>query len=131
MTQPKIPGIVVSMGGEEWTVPPLTLGQLRRLMPKINGLKESISVDMTPDHIATVAEIVAAALSRNYPDVDARKVEDELLDLGNANEVLVATLTGSRPQKTGEAKAVASPDGPKSTVSLPPLADTPETPSTN
>ena len=35
-----IPGVMVEMGGQQWTVPPLTLGQLRRLMPKVQQLTE-------------------------------------------------------------------------------------------
>jgi hypothetical protein len=33
-----IPGVVIEMGGRDWIVPPLTLGQLRRLMPKVRQL---------------------------------------------------------------------------------------------
>jgi len=35
-----IPGVAVAMGGQDWMVPPLTLGQLRRLMPKVRQLTE-------------------------------------------------------------------------------------------
>jgi hypothetical protein len=63
-----IPGIMVAMGGHQWTVPPLTLGQLRRLMPKVQQLTE-IGSQMGEKQIGILVEIVAAALQRNYPDI--------------------------------------------------------------
>jgi hypothetical protein len=136
-----IPGIMVAMGGQQWTVPPLTLGQLRRLMPKVQQLTE-IDSQMGEKQIGILVEIVAAALQRNYPDISVEIVED-LLDLGNAGAVLNAVLTGSglrlREPSPGEAPA-PGPDpgagmlasglsptaaGDISTGSSPPPADIP------
>ena len=88
-----LPGITITMGGRDWLVPPLTLGQLRRLMPKVRQLTE-IGASMGETQIGVLVEIVAAALQRNYPEATAEMVED-LLDLGNASAVLNAVLTGS------------------------------------
>lgn len=88
-----IPGVSVVMGGEEWVVPPLTLGQLRRLMPQVRQLTE-IGASMGEAQIAVLVDIVTAALQRNYPETTPEKVEN-LLDLGNASAVLNAVLTGS------------------------------------
>jgi hypothetical protein len=108
-----IPGIMVSMGGQQWTVPPLTLGQLRRLMPKVRQLTE-IGAQMGETQIGVLTEIVAAALQRNYPDMTAETVEN-LLDLGNAGAVLNAVLTGSglkaQERSPGEAGAPGSGSG--------------------
>ena len=135
-----IPGIMVSMGGQQWTVPPLTLGQLRRLMPKVQQLTE-IGSQMGEKQIGILVEIVAAALQRNYPDISVEIVEN-LLDLGNAGAVLNAVLTGSglrpRERSPGEAPAPGPgpgagmlapasspvPAGDTSTVSSPPPAAT-------
>jgi len=141
-----IPGVTIAMGGQEWLVPPLTLGQLRRLMTKVRQLTE-IGASMGETQIAVLVEIVATALQRNYPDATAEMVEN-LLDLGNASAVLNAVLTGSglklRDGRLGEAPAPGAspgarsmnaglrPDpvqamqaaGDKSTVFSPPLADT-------
>jgi hypothetical protein len=136
-----IPGITVTMGGQQWTVPPLTLGQLRRLMPKVQQLTE-IGSQMGEKQIGILVEIVAAALQRNYPDISLETLEN-LLDLGNAGAVLNAVLTGSglrpRERSLGEAPA-PGPDpgagmlasgssptaaGSTSTVSSPPPAATP------
>ena len=88
-----IPGVTITMGGRDWLVPPLTLGQLRRLMPRVRQLTE-IDASMSEVQIGVLIEIVAAALQRNYPDATAEMVEN-LLDLGNAGTVLNAVLTGS------------------------------------
>jgi hypothetical protein len=88
-----IPGVAVAMGGQDWIVPPLTLGQLRRLMPKVRQLTE-IGASMGEAQIAVLVDIVTAALQRNYPEMTPDKVEN-LLDLGNASAVLNAVLTGS------------------------------------
>jgi hypothetical protein len=94
-----IPGMAVAMGGQDWIVPPLTLGQLRRLMPKVRQLTE-IGASMGETQIAVLVDIVAAALQRNYPDITPEKVEN-LLDLGNASVVLNAVLTGSGLKPSG------------------------------
>ena len=65
-----IPGVEVAMGGENWLIPPLTLGQLRRLMPKVRQLTE-IDAAMGEAQIGVLVEIVAAALQRNYPEMTA------------------------------------------------------------
>ena len=102
-----IPGVVVAMGGRDWLVPPLTLGELRRLMPKVRQLTE-IGASMGEAQIVVLVEIVTAALQRNYPDVTLEEVEN-LLDLGNAASVLNAVLTGSglkvSETSMGEARA--------------------------
>lgn len=102
-----LPGVAITMGGQEWVVPPLTLGQLRRLLPKVRQLSE-IGAQMGETQIGVLVEIVAAALQRNYPELAAEAVE-ELLDLGNAAAVLNAVLTGSGLTPTvplpGEAEA--------------------------
>lgn len=122
-----IDGVTVRMGGREWIVPPLTLGQLRRLWPRVRRLGE-IGAVTGAEEVAIMVEVTTAALSRNYPDLTAVEVE-ELLDLGNAGMVLNAVLTGSglRPA-TGEAEPAAvilSEDSAGSTAISPPAADTP------
>ncbi len=102
-----IPGVAITMGGQEWTIPPLTLGQLRRLMPKVRELSD-INTPVGESQIGILVEIVSAALQRNYPDITPDRVEN-LLDVGNAAPVLHAVLTGSglrlRALQPGEAVA--------------------------
>jgi hypothetical protein len=100
-----IPGVAVAMGGQDWIVPPLTLGQLRRLMPKVRQLTE-IGASMGEAQINVLIDIVTAALQRNYPETTPDRVED-LLDLGNASAVLNAVLTGSGLKPNGAAMGEA------------------------
>jgi hypothetical protein len=115
-----IPGVTIAMGGQDWLVPPLTLGQLRRLMPKVRQLTE-IGASMGEAQIGVLVEIVATALQRNYPDATADVVEN-LLDLGNASVVLNAVLTGSglklRDSRLGEATAPGANPGAGSTTAV-------------
>ncbi len=106
------------MGGQDWLVPPLTLGQLRRLDADIRALGSGDTGKVLP----AVCNIVAAALSRNYPDMTALKVED-LIDLGNRDRVVAAVL-GNSGLKPGEAPAVTGQIGAPSTAFSPPLAGT-------
>src|SRR5690349_756993 len=94
-----IPGVAVAMGDCDWVVPPLTLGQLRRLMPQVRQLTE-IGASMGEAQIAVLVDIVTAALQRNYPEMTPGEVEN-LLDLGNASAVLNAVLTGSGLKSDG------------------------------
>ncbi len=125
-----IPGVTVAMGGQDWLVPPLTLGQLRRLMPKVRELTE-IGASMGEAQIAVLVEIIAVALQRNYPTLTPDKVEN-LLDLGNAAAVLNAVLTGSglKPggNPMGEVAAPGASPGAGSAIrgSLPNLRPEPE-----
>ena len=100
-----VPGVVVAMGGQDWIVPPLTLGQLRQLMPKVRQLTE-IGAAMGEAQINVLIDIVTAALQRNYPETTPDRVED-LLDLGNASAVLNAVLTGSGLKPSGAAMGEA------------------------
>ena len=108
-----LPGVTITMGGQDWLVPPLTLGQLRRLMPKVRQLTET-DASMSETQIIVLVEIVAAALQRNYPETTADMVEN-LLDLGNASAVLNAVLTGSglklRDDRLGEVSAPGTSPG--------------------
>ena len=108
------------MGGEEYEVPPLTLGQLRRIMPKIKDL-QSGDVDLVMD---ALCEIVQVAMSRNYPSMTTERVAD-LIDLGNRDFIMAAVL-GNSGLKLGEALAVTRAiPGLGSMDSSPPPADIP------
>ncbi len=108
-----LPGVTVAMGSRDWVIPPLTLGQLRRLMPRLHQLSEA-GGQIGEKQISVIIEIVAQALQRNYPDVTEEAVEN-LLDLGNAGAVLSAVLTGSglepRVPRPGEASAPETGSG--------------------
>jgi hypothetical protein len=127
MSDQLLPGTEIEMGGRNWVVPPLTLGQLRRLAGDIGRIGERSGV-LDGEAVGAVVRIVTAALQRNYPDLGEQAVE-EMLDLGNTGQVLSAVLTGSglrRGAGSGEVSAPASAgaslsgDGTNSTASSPP-----------
>jgi hypothetical protein len=114
-----LPGVVVTMGTREWIIPPLTLGQLRRLTPELGKINTHASM-LNAEVIAAMVKTVTAALQRNYPELAEEAVE-EMLDLGNAGKVLNAVLAGSglgRGAAPGEAGAAS--DGTSFMASLPP-----------
>ena len=115
-----LPGAEIQMGGKGWIVPPLTLGQLRRLAPQIGALSAGDRLLLDPATLDAVVTVVTAALRRNYPDLDEAAVA-EMLDMGNAAEVFVAVLTGSGLKRAGPGEAsAAAGDGTNSTASSPP-----------
>ena len=113
-----IPGVKIPMGDHEYEVPPLTLGQLRRLQSRLADLSSGDTALV----MGAVCEIVQAAMSRNYPNLTVENVE-ELIDLGNRERVIAAVL-GNSGLKLGEAMAVTSVGVPSMDRSPPP-ADTP------
>jgi hypothetical protein len=88
-----IPGTVVAMGSQDWTVPALTIAQVRTFLPRIQQLSGLDPAQMGTAQLDALMDVVAAALQRNYPEVTKAKVED-ILDLGNALPVLGAILGG-------------------------------------
>jgi hypothetical protein len=122
-----LPGTKIEISGQKWTVPPLTLGQLRRLAPELGKITARANM-LDAEVIAAVIKVVTTALLRNYPDLAEETVE-EMLDLGNAGEVLNAVLAGSglrRGAGSGEDRAATSKPTPaeaggtNSTASSPP-----------
>ena len=97
---PKVAGIVVAADGRDWIVPPLALVQFKRLRPQISALSESQAG--SDNQIDLLLEIVAAGMSRNYPDLSADELAS-LIDVGNADLFLTAVLAGSG------LKAIATP----------------------
>jgi hypothetical protein len=105
-----IPGVVIQMGGHDWQVPPLTLGNLKQLWPKIQKMKMTTDTSALMDQFDDVIELIEVALKRNYPDVTRDELLD-LLDMGNLQAVITAVMQGSG-LKPGEAEAVtARPNG--------------------
>jgi len=92
-----IHGQKISMGGQEWIVPPLSLGQLKRHMKDLDALNGEHALD-------AASAVATAALSRNYPEILDTQVE-ELLDAGNMAQVLEAAMGKKSSGENGEKKA--------------------------
>jgi hypothetical protein len=127
-----LPGVEIAMGGQTWIVPPLTLGQLRRLLPQVQRLSD-FGATMGEAEIDVIVDLVTAALQRNYPEMTPTAVAN-LVDLGNARAVVTAILTGSglgsavgEDEPPGPARgqpATTATDSAAFTASSPPAADT-------
>lgn len=94
-------GVKITMGGREWIVPALSIGQVRRLGPDIAAVA-SAGDDLTPELVAGVVKIVKASISRNYPEVTDEQVE-ELIDLRNFRDIIAAIMGVSGLIQSGEA----------------------------
>ena len=101
--QKMIDGAPVKMGGKEWVVPALSLGQIKRLAPKIEGLA-TLSNMLTADQVTNVCEIVHAALKRNYPELTLEEVED-MVDMANMRAVIQTVMGQAGLVAKGEAEA--------------------------
>ncbi len=130
-----IKGIIIEMGGKEWTVPPLTIGQLRELAPELARFKldtlflteEGVNVEA----VDAIIKIAHAALQRNYPDLSEDALVD-LIDLGVMGEVAQAVFTGTGLKRSiGVGEANAASGGPSSTASSPPASVTASLPLTH
>jgi hypothetical protein len=113
-----IEGVKTNMGGIEWVVPPLNIRQIRTLGPKLAELG-GLSAAATAEQLDIIVEVVQRALTRNYPDVTIEQVE-EMLDLGNANDIILAIMGLSGLASKGEAQAGSQSTGGISTGASPP-----------
>lgn len=122
-----ISGTPVKLRGQVYVIPPLTLGQLRsglaEKMKEHDRLVRENQEDSGRDNAFAISilrgEIIHAALSRNYPEIDEARCF-ELLDLGNVSFAWLAVigLSGFRP---GEEEAGAEAEAPgTSNPSIPP-----------
>ena len=88
-------GVTLKLGDRELEIPPLSIGQLKRLAKEVSALQElkpgtAINVDMMDMFL----NVVHAALSRNYDDVPREWLEDAV-DLGNMVDVINAVMNVS------------------------------------
>lgn len=90
--------------GEEYIIPPLTLGSLELLQDKISAFQGGVS----KDSVETIVSVTLAALQRNYPDMTPEKVKSDLLDVGNMLDVFGAVMDigglKRKEQEAGELK---------------------------
>lgn len=101
-----LPGIVFDFGGgQQYTLPPLTLGALQRLQQPLMQLQAAEA--LAPASLATIAQAVHSSLRRNYPAVTLEQV-GELVDVGNMLELVAAVLDVSGIKR----KAAAGPNPP-------------------
>lgn len=101
-------GTPVTLGGKLYIMPPLSLGQVKKIMPRLQELKNLTGVPSSSD-ADTMADIIHEALSRNYPDFDRSSLDDHL-DMHNMQVLVSVAMTGSG-LVLGNAPPVATPQG--------------------
>ena len=101
MDTPPHEGIAVHFAGSDWVVPPLSLGQLKRLMPHFQALQGG---QFSIEQIDSTLLVIHAALSRNYPSLQLEDVED-LVDLASMPIIMDAILRASGLVRQGEVVA--------------------------
>lgn len=86
-----IEGKAINLGGTEYIVPPLNLGQIRRLQKEIESIGKLDAANLDDNAVDTMLKIIHTGLSRNYPEMKKEQLED-LVDLGNLRAVTEAVL---------------------------------------
>lgn len=105
----------VTLGDEQYRIPPLAFRAVIDLQDRVAALAQ-MGGRPTPDQMDTVADIVHAAMVRNYPALTKEQVGD-MLDLGNYQAVLSAVLSIG-----GFKKAGAESGEPQASAGTPPTA---------
>lgn len=99
--QAPVDGRPVVLGGVMYIVPPLTLYAVRQFAERLKTL--DLSGGMDPDKLDLLAQVVHAAVKRNYPDMTYEELLEKL-DLGNVHSVFEAVMgvSGFTPAAGGD-----------------------------
>ena len=86
-------GKKIKLNGREFIVPPAPLSCVRRYHAVFEGT--------APVTILIMAEIIHAALKRNYPELTQDELENEYLDVANMRETfnIVMNVSGAEAKK--------------------------------
>lgn len=87
-------GVEIMMGGKKWTIPPLTLKQIKKFsgtFQDLVNLDTSNIPAMATGAVDAAVDIIHAAIVRNYPELTRDELED-LIDLRNLAPVMQAVL---------------------------------------
>jgi len=86
---PKVKGVQVEFAdGTVLTVPPLNLAAVELLQERL----VKFTGGMDKESIALVVDAALMALRRNYPDMTRLRLAEELIDLGNMQDVMEAVM---------------------------------------
>lgn len=120
-----VPGIKFDFGGGKvYTVPPLALGDLRRLQKQIVALNANALDAATVD---TVVDAVHSALKRNYTGITVEEVEG-LVDLGNMFDALGCVMDAGGVKRKQIEEDQKNALGATQATGLSPSTGTPSTP---
>src|SRR4051812_5606495 len=110
----------ITLGGREFALRPLTLGQLRHLLDALDAMAGASGGGL----IDAAAKLVAAGLAASHPELTVEAVLDCAASLSELNAAVAAILrlAGLRPKELGqgEAEPVASAtESPGATAVIP------------
>ena len=88
-----VDGKKITLNGREFLIPPASLSCVRRYHEVFEGT--------APVTLLIMAEIIHAALKRNYPELTQEEVEDDYLDVANMRETfnIVMNVSGAEAKK--------------------------------
>jgi len=100
-----LPGIEVILGGTNYLVPPLSLGNLEIFQHRLKTFEGGLD----PASVSTVIDVTLAAINRNYPDMTRERL-GEIMDVSDMADVMLAVMdvAGVRRKAAAEEKAKAS-----------------------
>jgi len=84
-----IEGYKMVLGDKEYTIPALSLKQVRTMKDELANLRAAHGGD--PDALNNGLMVVLAAMQRNYPDMTLDLLED-VIDLDNYKSVVLAVM---------------------------------------
>jgi hypothetical protein len=113
-------GTQIELGGETYTVPPLSLETLEELEPQFQQLAAPAA--NLKERVQRLMPILLASFQRNYPEITEAKLR-ALLDLPSLNLAVDAIMraNGFRMAKPGESAPVQESTGAGSTAISSPL----------
>ncbi len=102
-----ISGVMVSLGGRDFQIPPLSFAHVKRFtvdgtFAKVDAIGTDNDGIAEVEKLGAIALVIHAAISRNYPETTAEEVES-LLDEHNAGPALLAVrgiTFKPKPEKT-------------------------------
>ena len=92
------------LGGREFELRPLKLGQLRHVLDALDGMSGASGGGL----IEAAAQMVAAGLAPAHPEIDAAAVLELEATVEELNTAVAAILRVAGLQSVGEARPVAS-----------------------
>ena len=86
-------GVTIQLDGRDYVIPPLNMRMVREMRPQFDIFATMAKNQTLPDdkQLAAITKIVHAAMSRNYPELKPKDVE-EILDLSNLQKVVLAII---------------------------------------
>lgn len=93
-----IDGQTITLGGRTFVAPPAPLSCIRKYYDVFAGSNAPT--------LPIMADVVFAALKRNYPDLTQDECEEKYVDVGNLREAFKAVMlvSGAQETKPGEAE---------------------------